>query len=964
RAKKNKSSLQQELSRGVKFNELNGETVVELQVRNSSDDLLKQISKTGATIISSAPKYGRVTVGISSADTALSLAAIDDVILVLPVVKPRASAGSVESGARPALRVDVAASKYAIPDAFGKILDGEGQRVGVLSDSFSPARKTAGQASGDLPADVQILSTTPGTDEGAAMAELIHDIAPAAAISFHTAFVSESDFAAGIDLLVQNGCTIISDDVIYFREPYYSIGPVALAARNAVTAGVPFYSAAGNFRNDALRQVYKDVSSENDGPYPRKGKDLHKWSNGTGFLPVVIPPTTAADVYLYWNQPQDQGFVGDGSQVDLDMYITETPDAKGIYNATTDITTETASVDFQGTTGIGFGNPFEFCRLINPNATAKTLYVAVDHIQGSKTNIPQAAIPLEFTLVFVPNAGTFPQEVVIQGIDHHDNTTGASTIWGHNRAPGVNSVAAINYIEPLSEQTPDNFVGPSAELDPEYFTAKGGQLSIPFNEFGLYIPTSSFEPDITCVDGTNTTFFGGGDFDVDGHPNFFGTSAAAPNAAAVAALLKELNPTLTPDQLDSAFTETAIDIKGERAHAGVDDVTGPGLIDALGAATYVFQQFGIMTTTESPVQKSFVFQSDDEGWTPESAPGFTPIGFGLNADWVDLTTTDNFNTLGWLKSPSFSGSKFVQPTDPDNPGDIPVSVAGTTGANSPYRATFRLSASTADASKTPVFRMRESSNSFEQSNAFVVSSVGDSSLAPFSGPEKIYKHYFTLPAGQSRFNLYFDLLGFDSSDYAGVTYALNEVDLEGLSTGNLVDYSFVVRKNFAGTANGWTKRDVPEFGSVGSGVSSLGIRLGPVSDRNRTSFAFWSGPDNGGDFTMGVNRLYRATFRMRSSAAVSAKTTVPTFRLRANDSSNQLAAILDVNSTVANAVIPTGLNSANYYLYFATPSELVNHKIRLSFDYIFVPNVGDDPNVTLTLEEFTVESFSPPIGPQ
>ncbi|MCC6547751.1 S8 family serine peptidase [Candidatus Sumerlaeota bacterium] len=964
KATKNKTTLREELSRGIKYNELNGEIVVELQVREATDDLVAQVKKTGATVVSVAGEYNRITVTVSSSQTALALAQIDGVTLVMPVIPPRTNAGSVESGARPAMRVDAAASKYSTPQAFGKVLDGEGQRVGVISDSFNGLLLQSGVLSGDLPADTVILKNIIGTDEGAAMAELVHDVAPAAGIRFYSGAVSESDFALGIDTLVTAGCTVITDDLRYFSEPYYCIGPIARAAQRAVESGVPFYSAAGNLRNDALRQIYKDVSGENDGPYPRKGKDLHKWSNGTGFLPIVMPPFSDGQVFLYWNQPQDFGLVDGGAQVDLDMYVTKTPDAQGIFEATTNVTYGTASVNIQGTTGAGFGNPFEACELVNYSATPQTLYVAVDHIQGSKGNIPQAPVPLEFTVVFVPkNSSPDGVEIAIQGIDHHDNSTGASTIWGHSIAPGVNSVAAISYAEPLSEQTPDNFIGPSPRLDPEPFTSKGGQMTIPFNHMGFYLPTVTYEPDITSVDGTNTTFFGGGDFDVDGNPNFFGTSAAAPNAAGVAALLLELNPALTPSQIDAAFAETAIDITGERAHQGIDDATGPGLIDALGAVTYVFHQYGILTTTPAEQQESFVFQSDSEGWIPESAPGFTPIGFSLNSDWVDLTTTNNHNTLGWLKSPDFAGSQFVQPVDPDNPGPAPIAITGTTGVDSLYRATFRLSASTPDASQTPVFRMRQSTRSFDQSTALAVTSVGDASLAPFNGPEKIYKHYFALPSGQSRFNLYFDLLGFDSSDAGGVTFALNEVDIEGLSTSNLTNYKHELLKNFSGNANGWSKRNVSSFGNVGGSVTSTGLSLGPA-DPNQTSFAFWSGPDDGGDFTLEANRLYRVTFRLRSSAAVSAKTTVPTFRLRANDSSNQMAAIVDVNSTVANAIIPTGLSTANYYLYFATPAELIKHKVRLSFDYIFVPGVGDDPNVKVTLEELKVESYSPPLGPQ
>ncbi len=90
-------------------------------------------------------------------------------------------------------------------------LDGSGVRVGVLSDSYNcepgpflPGAPTStvdeDQTNGELPADVVVADNgaCPGTDEGRAIMQIVHDIAPGAGLAFHTAFNGRFDFACGI----------------------------------------------------------------------------------------------------------------------------------------------------------------------------------------------------------------------------------------------------------------------------------------------------------------------------------------------------------------------------------------------------------------------------------------------------------------------------------------------------------------------------------------------------------------------------------------------------------------------------------------------------------------------------------------------------------------------------------------------------------------------------------------------
>ena len=104
-----------------------------------------------------------------------------------------------------------------------------------------------------------------GTDEGRAMMQIVHDIAPGASLAFYTAYDSEQDFANGILALAAAGCKVICDDVSYFDEPFFQNGVVAQAIQTVEAEGVTYVTAAGNNASNGYQAAWTPISGSFDG---------------------------------------------------------------------------------------------------------------------------------------------------------------------------------------------------------------------------------------------------------------------------------------------------------------------------------------------------------------------------------------------------------------------------------------------------------------------------------------------------------------------------------------------------------------------------------------------------------------------------------------------------------------------------------------------------------------------------
>ena len=175
--------------------------------------------------------------------------------------------GDTTSQGDVAMRSDIARTTFGV--------DGSGVTVGVLSDSFDSQGGAAGDvASGDLPPGIVVLQDAAGSDEGRALMQIVHDVAPGAALAFQTAVFGQAAYAQGISDLAAAGADVIVDDLIYLAEPMFQDGIVAQAVDEVVTdSGVAYFSSAGNNGRDAYADTFSPggVFAEDAFPGPSLG---------------------------------------------------------------------------------------------------------------------------------------------------------------------------------------------------------------------------------------------------------------------------------------------------------------------------------------------------------------------------------------------------------------------------------------------------------------------------------------------------------------------------------------------------------------------------------------------------------------------------------------------------------------------------------------------------------------------
>ncbi len=450
------------------------------------------------------------------------------IISCRPVYTPIKSTGLANTGG------DTSVGSYIVRNAFH--LTGNGIKVGVISDGYNtiPGNPAGTDIlNGDLPGagnpddstPVDVLLDYPygrSSDEGRAMLQIVHDIAPKAQLAFRTGFISEADFAQGINELQQAGCKVITDDITYLTTPFFKDGLAAKAVDNVKALGVSYFSAAGNFGSKSYEAIFNPTAA----PAGVTGQ-----AHNFGGSDILQNDSLQAGSYTIVLQWEDSIYsLGQGGALnDLDIYLTN-DDGSILY---------------------GFNRP---------NIGADPIEI-LPFIVKANTRI---------NITIVRAAGNTPnlrfKFIVYRGdLKFNEFSSGTSTIVGQANAQGAMAIAATRYtLTPVY-----GISNPVVET----FSSTGGTPV-----YGVV----RNKPDFTAPDGGNSTVnFSSLDLEHDGIPNFFGTSAAAPHAAAVAALIlqgKKLfyNKELEPDSVRTILSNTALDM----STPGFDYTTGYGLIQA------------------------------------------------------------------------------------------------------------------------------------------------------------------------------------------------------------------------------------------------------------------------------------------------------------------------------------------------------------------------------------------------
>lgn len=504
----------------------------------------------------------------------------------------------------------------AVADALGidqlhrSGLDGAGLTIGVISTSYDnydtadlgPAPTTAPDdvASGALPGagnpcghtqEVKVIQEGPADDdEGRAMLQIVHAIAPAADLVFTTGaggvdlVTGDQAMGSAIDSMVAAGVDVIVDDIMEEGDLAFASGFAATAAQRATEAGVIYTVAAGN-----LNVVGVPVTV-NGQELPSVGHSIGSWQTtefrGTACPDAVVDrdltkafecmdfdPSATEDaqasyyIYPYSGLAADartaMGFLEWG---DAPYAVASAFSAYFLDENEAIVETDVIPTDPTSPYAVA-GNTALFSGLAADTLVERNLVIAREVSESNRS------VPVRFS--FFDNNDP---SVIVAAEYYESNetdTVGSSLVGRAANRSSVTVAAASMQRQPLSLDTYSG-MGPQVR----YFGAFDEGVA----PSRLEIPERKDGPTITGLDVIPTTFF---NVPVDGGYLYPGTSAATPVIGATLALAKQSAPDASNEQLITALTATATPLAATWAGTVPAQTSGAGIVNPVGLVAAV-----------------------------------------------------------------------------------------------------------------------------------------------------------------------------------------------------------------------------------------------------------------------------------------------------------------------------------------------------------------------------------------
>lgn len=335
-----------------------GDVQVYVQVKDASGETLDRLSEYGLQIELHNDKLNKVQ-GWIEIDLLDALTELPEVIKTTIPQYGRSNKGSVTTEGD----IIIKSNKLRVMG-----FNGKGIRVGVISDGANNWQ--ASQASGDLPSGGITLfgsctrrAANPSQcvsertcNEGTAMAEIIHDLAPEAELAVGSADTS-LEFMQKIDQLVNDfQANIIVDDLGYYAEPYFEDGELADAVAE-VSTQVLFVSSAGNSADSHYEKNYVKTAN-----YYYHDFGISEGAASNIYQGILVPPEDYIWVIMQWNDPFSS------PSNDYDLYLVD--EYNDVIAGSTDDQTFDGSSPIEG-----------FC-YYNPTTEEQVKWLVVDKYNG------------------------------------------------------------------------------------------------------------------------------------------------------------------------------------------------------------------------------------------------------------------------------------------------------------------------------------------------------------------------------------------------------------------------------------------------------------------------------------------------------------------------------------------------------------------------------------------------------